>query len=139
MSRRGRRADGGAPSTAGGTGAGAAGGQAAPAGEVRVLGGIRLNALLKLLGVAPTGGAGKRLIQDGRVAVDGMPETRRHRWLAGGEVVSVDGREWQVVADGPRNAGPLAPTGERPTIGPAARSRSAGSAGGAPKGEDEWR
>ena len=50
---------------------------------------VELNALLKLLALAPSGGAAKALIAAGEVRVDGVRETRVRRKLRGGEVVSV--------------------------------------------------
>jgi ribosome-associated protein len=51
--------------------------------------GIRLGQLLKLVGVAETGGAVKALLDDGVVAVDGVVETRRGAQLSAGQVVTV--------------------------------------------------
>ena len=59
---------------------------------------VRLDQLLKLEGIAQTGGHAKLLIQDGDVRVDGEVETRRGRRLHGGEVVEIDGR--QIVVEG---------------------------------------
>jgi len=59
---------------------------------------VRLDQLLKLEGIAQTGGHAKLLIQDGEVRVDGEVETRRGRRLHGGEVVEIDGQ--QIVVDG---------------------------------------
>ena len=53
---------------------------------------IRLDAFLKLSGLAQTGGHAKLLIQDGEVTVDGAVETRRGRKLRGGESVEVSGQ-----------------------------------------------
>ncbi|MDI3299660.1 MAG: RNA-binding S4 domain-containing protein [Bacillota bacterium] len=64
---------------------------------------IELGAFLKLAGLVETGGEAKRLVQGGRVAVNGEPERRRGRKLAGGDRVRVqleDGRsEELLVAD----------------------------------------
>ena len=57
---------------------------------------IRLDAFLKLSGLAQTGGHAKLLIQDGVVTVDGAVETRRGRKLRGGESIEVDGQEITV-------------------------------------------
>jgi len=40
---------------------------------------IKLDQFLKFVGIAPTGGQAKLLIEDGRVKVNGMTETRRGR------------------------------------------------------------
>jgi ribosome-associated protein len=53
--------------------------------------GIRLGQLLKLVGVAETGGAVKAMLDDGVVAVDGVVETRRGAQLTAGQVVTVGG------------------------------------------------
>jgi len=58
---------------------------------------IELHNLLKLLGIAPSGGAAKAMIGDGLVCVDGVVETRKTRKLRGGERVTV-GDEEIVVA-----------------------------------------
>jgi len=51
--------------------------------------GIRLGQLLKLVGVAETGGAVKELLEQGVVAVDGEPESRRGAQLRASSVVTV--------------------------------------------------
>ena len=50
-----------------------------------------LDQLLKLIGVAETGGQAKLLIQDGGVKVNGETETRRRRKLVRGDSVAVGG------------------------------------------------
>ncbi|MDP1733349.1 MAG: RNA-binding S4 domain-containing protein [Sulfuritalea sp.] len=50
---------------------------------------IELNALLKVLGLASSGGAAKVMIGAGQVQVDDQVETRIRRKLRGGEVVRV--------------------------------------------------
>ncbi len=64
--------------------------------EVEVRGAITLGAFLKVAGAAPTGGQAKRLVQAGSVLVNGVPETRRGRQLADGDVVSAGGEEYRV-------------------------------------------
>lgn len=59
---------------------------------------IELNVLLKLLGLAPSGGAAKALIAEGAVTVDGMPETRVRRKLRDGHVVRLAAHEIRIVA-----------------------------------------
>ena len=59
---------------------------------------IELNVLLKLLALAPSGGAAKALIASGAVQVDGAVETRIRRKLRAGNVVSVAGAEVLIVA-----------------------------------------
>ncbi len=58
---------------------------------------IRLDACLKLAGVAETGGHAKVLIQQGRIAVNGEPCVQRGRKLRPGDRVRLeDGREIEV-------------------------------------------
>jgi ribosome-associated protein len=57
---------------------------------------LRLGQYLKLAGVAGTGGEAKMLIQEGRVKVNGVVETRRKRQLQGGDTVEVEGRTLTV-------------------------------------------
>jgi ribosome-associated protein len=61
---------------------------------------IELNVLLKLLGLAPSGGAAKALIAAGEVAVDGVTETRIRRKLRAGQVVRLADAVIRIVAAG---------------------------------------
>lgn len=62
---------------------------------------IGLSQFLKFSGAVPTGGAAKLLIQAGQVLVNGVPETRRSRSLALGDVVTLpDGRSFRVTGGG---------------------------------------
>lgn len=62
---------------------------------------IQLDALLKWVGIADTGGAAKSLIQSGEVQVNGAAETRRGRKLYPGDSVSVPGHgTWVVTREG---------------------------------------
>jgi ribosome-associated protein len=58
---------------------------------------IRLGQLLKLSGIAESGGASKALLADG-VRVNGVAETRRGRQLRDGDVVEARGETARVVA-----------------------------------------
>jgi ribosome-associated protein len=58
---------------------------------------IELGALLKLAGLADTGGQAKRLVQGGAVRVNGALEVRRRRKLGDGDIVEVEGRGAVVV------------------------------------------
>ncbi|KAF0164488.1 MAG: hypothetical protein FD157_2095 [Rhodocyclaceae bacterium] len=60
---------------------------------------IELNVLLKLLALAPSGGAAKALIAAGEVAVDGITETRIRRKLRPGQMVRIADEEIHIVAD----------------------------------------
>ena len=59
---------------------------------------IELNVLLKLLGLAPSGGAAKALIAEGAVTVDGEVETRVRCKLRAGQVVRLAEEEVHIVA-----------------------------------------
>ncbi|MDQ1680912.1 MAG: ribosome-associated protein [Frankiaceae bacterium] len=50
-------------------------------------GSIRLGQLLKLVGIADTGGDAKSLLADGLVTVNGVTETRRGAQLGPGDVI----------------------------------------------------
>lgn len=54
---------------------------------------IALAGLLKLAGVADSGGRAKHLVQEGRVRVNGREETRRGSKIRPGDVVEVIGGE----------------------------------------------
>lgn len=58
---------------------------------------IRLGQLLKLAGVAGTGGDARELVQDGAVRVNGEPETRRGRQLRDGDIVEAAGERLRVI------------------------------------------
>lgn len=62
---------------------------------------VELHALLKLLGLAPSGGAAKAMIAAGDVRVDGVVETRKACKIRGGQVVRVADAEVRVVGRGP--------------------------------------
>ncbi len=59
---------------------------------------IRLGQLLKLAGLADSGGEAKDLLMAGEVSVNGETETRRGRQLTSGDVVSALGDEVTVIA-----------------------------------------
>jgi len=52
---------------------------------------VRLCDLLKLAGIAESGGQGKRLVADGEVAVDGQPESRKAARIRAGQIVECRG------------------------------------------------
>ena len=58
---------------------------------------IRLGQLLKLAGLAGTGGDAKALLAAGGVTVNGEPESRRGRQLHDGDVVAVGEETVRVV------------------------------------------
>ncbi len=59
---------------------------------------IRLGQLLKLAGLADSGGEAKELLLAGEVSVNGEPESRRGRQLVAGDEVSAAGETVRVVA-----------------------------------------
>jgi ribosome-associated protein len=61
---------------------------------------IELNVLLKLLGLASSGGAAKALIVEGAVRVDQKIETRIRRKLHAGDVVKLGDETIRIIANG---------------------------------------
>jgi ribosome-associated protein len=59
---------------------------------------IRLGQLLKLAGIAESGGDGKALLAQEAVRVNGAPEARRGRQLHDGDLVEARGESARVVA-----------------------------------------
>jgi ribosome-associated protein len=57
---------------------------------------IRLGQLLKLAGIADSGGEAREIVQDGAVRVNGEVETRRGRKLHRGDVVEAGGERVRV-------------------------------------------
>ncbi len=57
---------------------------------------IRLGQLLKLAGVADSGGEARELVQEGAVLVNGETELRRGRQLRAGDVVETGGERVRV-------------------------------------------
>ncbi|HTH40570.1 MAG TPA: RNA-binding S4 domain-containing protein [Rhodocyclaceae bacterium] len=60
---------------------------------------IELNNLLKLVGLAGSGGQGKYLVAAGEVKVDGQVETRKTAKIRPGQVVECFDTRIQVVAE----------------------------------------
>ncbi|MEY2514025.1 MAG: ribosome-associated protein [bacterium] len=58
---------------------------------------IRLGQLLKLAGLAQSGGHARELVQDGEVRVNGEVDTRRGRQLQRGDLVEVGGEAVRVA------------------------------------------
>lgn len=58
---------------------------------------VRLCDLLKLAGVAESGGQGKRLVAEGEVKVDGQGEGRKAAKIRAGQVVECRGAKIVVV------------------------------------------
>lgn len=59
---------------------------------------IELNQLLKLAGLCDSGGAGKALVAEGLVSVDGQPESRKTAKIRAGQQVVCDGVRVRVHA-----------------------------------------
>ena len=59
---------------------------------------VRLCDLLKLTGVADSGGQGKRLVAAGGVTVDGQPESRKAAKIRAGQTVECRGVKIAVLA-----------------------------------------
>lgn len=62
---------------------------------------IKLDQFLKWVGIAPTGGQAKLMIQDGEVLVNGIVETRRGKKLVTGDRVTVGSETFIVKLDNP--------------------------------------
>jgi len=68
-------------------------------GEFRLRGEyVELCNLLKLAGVADSGGRGKALVAAGEVTVDGRPESRKTAKIRAGQAVECRGVRIQVVS-----------------------------------------
>lgn len=59
---------------------------------------IALCDLLKLVGIADSGGRGKQMVADGIVLVDGQIETRKTAKIRAGQVVTCLGQSVEVVS-----------------------------------------
>lgn len=67
--------------------------------EVQISGeSIRLGQLLKLAGIADSGGEAKQLLAEGAVLVNGETEDRRGRQLKSGDRVAAGGDEFTVAS-----------------------------------------
>jgi ribosome-associated protein len=61
---------------------------------------IALCDLLKCAGIAASSGQGKHLVAEGRVRVDGRPESRKTAKIRAGQVVECNGARLQVIGTG---------------------------------------
>jgi ribosome-associated protein len=59
---------------------------------------VELNQLLKLVGVCDSGGAGKALVAEGVVSVDGKLELRKTAKIRTGQIVTLGDVQIQVLA-----------------------------------------
>ena len=60
---------------------------------------VELNQLLKLVGVCDSGGAGKALVAEGGVAVDGAVELGKTAKIRAGSVVALGDVRIRVIAE----------------------------------------
>ena len=58
---------------------------------------IKLDSLLKLAGIAQTGGMAKNIVKDGMVKVNGEVDQRRGRKVYVGDVITFEGQEIKVI------------------------------------------
>ena len=58
---------------------------------------VRLCDLLKLAGIAESGGQGKHLVAAGEVNVDGQPESRKSAKIRAGQIVECRGERIVVL------------------------------------------
>jgi len=58
---------------------------------------VELNQLLKLSGVCDSGGAGKALVAEGVVSVDGQVESRKTAKIRAGQVVTLGDIQIRVI------------------------------------------
>ncbi len=61
---------------------------------------VELNQLLKLAGIADSGGQGKAIVASGAVTVDGAVELRKTAKIRAGQSVRIGDVEIRVVASG---------------------------------------
>ena len=59
---------------------------------------VELCNLLKLVGIASSGGEGKALVAQGEVIVDGRPESRKTAKIKAGQTVECRGHKIKVLA-----------------------------------------
>ncbi|SEN33476.1 ribosome-associated protein [Luteibacter sp. UNCMF331Sha3.1] len=60
---------------------------------------VELNLLLKLTGIASSGGEGKHMVADGLVTVDGVQELRKTFKVRAGQVVRIGDEEISVLPE----------------------------------------
>ncbi len=59
---------------------------------------VELCNLLKLVGIADSGGQGKAMVAQGEVTVDGLPESRKTAKIRAGQRVTCHGQTIEVVS-----------------------------------------
>lgn len=66
-------------------------------GEIEISGeSVELFKILKFMGMAASGGEAKSAIAEGRVAVNGVVETRKRKKIVAGDVVAYRGEDYRV-------------------------------------------
>lgn len=60
---------------------------------------VELNLLLKLTGIASSGGEGKHMVADGLVTVDGVQELRKTFKVRAGQMVRIGDEEISVLPE----------------------------------------
>jgi ribosome-associated protein len=60
---------------------------------------VELNLLLKLTGIASSGGEGKHMVADGLVAVDGVQELRKTYKVRAGQVVTIGDEDISILPE----------------------------------------
>lgn len=58
---------------------------------------VELNQLLKLTGIADSGGQGKAIVAAGEVRVDGVQELRKTAKIRAGQIVELEGVRIRVI------------------------------------------
>ena len=81
---------------------------------------ITLDRLLKATGVAPSGGAAKGMVSEGRVQVDGRDELRKTAKLRAGQVVSLAGTRIRLMPPGSGSVASAADTAAGTSAGTSA-------------------
>jgi len=66
---------------------------------------VELYKILKFEGLAASGAEAKQLIAEGYVLVNAQPELRKRRKMLDGDVISIDGQEFQLELSTPSSDG----------------------------------
>jgi ribosome-associated protein len=88
---------------------------------------VELYKILKFEGLADNGGEAKGVIEEGRVKVNGVVETRKRKQIVAGDVIEFAGATLKIVrADGVEAAAPVPQTAQLPgTAKPPAKKKRA--------------
>lgn len=57
---------------------------------------VELYKILKLEGLAPSGGSAKGVIAEGKVLLNGVVETRKRKKIVSGDVIEIEGEKIKV-------------------------------------------